>query len=100
MQWKETRAIYQNLKKKTNLNALNAADIERIWKPNIIYKNTDNYESTATKSLLNNVYTTLTISRQGNFTRSGNEVADEVEYFRGDENMITMNQTYAWWCLS
>jgi hypothetical protein len=95
MQWKETRAIYQNLKKKTNLNSLNAADIERIWKPYIIYKNTDNYESTATKSLLNNVYTTLTISRQGNFTRSGNEVADEVEYFKGNENMITMNQTYA-----
>ena len=39
--------------------------------------------------------TTVTVSREGGFTRSGLEVADEIEVFEGGENKLTMNQTYS-----
>lgn len=37
--------------------------------------------------------TVVSVTRQGDFVRSGPETADEIEIFKGDENMITMNQT-------
>ena len=40
--------------------------------------------------------TRVTVTREGNFTRSGIEEVDEAELFEGDENRLTMNQTYTW----
>ena len=34
------------------------------------------------------------IAREGNFTRSGLEVVDESEMFKGSENTLSMKQTY------
>ena len=36
----------------------------------------------------------VTVSREGNFTRSGLGEIDEAEIFEGAENRLTMNQTY------
>ena len=36
----------------------------------------------------------MTISREGNFTRSGRDDLDEIQIFKGDENTLTMRQTY------
>ena len=36
----------------------------------------------------------VTVTREGDFTRSGFEEVDEVEIFEGAENRLTMNQTY------
>ena len=33
LEWKENRAIYQNLKQKTSLNALSDEDIKLLWLP-------------------------------------------------------------------
>ena len=38
---------------------------------------------------------TITVSREGDFSRSGPEEADETEVFQGEENTLTMNQTYS-----
>ena len=38
---------------------------------------------------------TVTVSKQGDFARSGLEEADEKEVFKGKENTLTMNQTYS-----
>ena len=38
--------------------------------------------------------TSVTITREGDFTRSGRDILDEIEIFKGDENMLTMRQTY------
>ena len=38
----------------------------------------------------------MTVTREGNFTRSGIEEVDEAEIFKGAENRLTMNQTYTW----
>ena len=40
--------------------------------------------------------TDVTVTREGNFTRSGLEEVDEIEIFYGAENSLTMNQTYTW----
>ena len=40
--------------------------------------------------------TTITVTREGDFTRSGIEEVDEAEIFEGAENRLTMNQTYTW----
>ena len=46
LQWKENRVKYQNLKKKTSLNALTDEDIKTVWLPRIVYDNTDQKEVT------------------------------------------------------
>ena len=38
--------------------------------------------------------TRVTVTREGNFTRSSIEEVDEAEIFEGAENRLTMNQTY------
>ena len=40
--------------------------------------------------------TRVTVTREGDFTRSGMEEVDEAELFEGAENRLTMNQTYTW----
>ena len=36
----------------------------------------------------------VNVVRKGNFTRSGLDLVDEVEMFRGDENPLVMKQVY------
>ena len=43
---------------------------------------------------MEDVKTTMTVSREGDFTRSHRTEVDEIEYFTGDQNTLTMNQTY------
>ena len=40
--------------------------------------------------------TDVTVTREGNFTRSVVQEIDEAEIFVGAENSLTMNQTYTW----
>ena len=94
IEWKEKRVKYRNLKKKTSLNALTEEDIETIWLPLIVYDNTDQKEVTR----LGMVWewgTSVTVTREEeNPKRSKQEEIDETEYFQGDQNRLTMNQTY------
>ena len=78
-----------------------------IWIPYIIFRNTDRDDAVDIK----NTRAVVSIKRQGNFVRSGLDVADEVvqhiplkdlllnplkiEIFNGGENMITLNQTHS-----
>ena len=95
LQWKENRVQYQNLKTVTSLNALTYDDIETIWLPLIVYDNTDQKE--VTRLGVDWEWSTrVTVTREGNFTRSGIEEVDEAEIFEGAENRLTMNQTYTW----
>ena len=91
LEWKENRAKYHNLKKKTSLNALTDDEIERLWLPYVIYSNTDMKEAV---QLDKDVQTTVVISKEGMFTRGGEDTLDEVEIFDGQENRLSMYQTY------
>ena len=93
MQWRENRVKYQNLKKKSSLNVLTKADIGQLWLPLVIYENTDQKESTRLGENWEWM-TRVTVSREGNFSRTGINKVDEAEIFEGAENKLTMNQTY------
>ena len=91
LEWKENRAIYHNLKKETSLNAMTDIDIKSLWLPYVIYANTDMKEAVQ----LDNVHTTVVVSREGNFTTSrADETVDETNVFKGEENRLSMYQSY------
>ena len=48
-----------------------------LWIPYIIFENTDNDEAVTVDG---DTRTLMSVTRQGGFTRSGPEVADEVKY--------------------
>ena len=95
LRWRENRVKYQNLKDKTTLNAFSNSDILMLWLPLIIYDNTDQKESTRLGEYGNGEWTTrLTVTREGQFTRSELQEIDEAEIFEGNENTLMMTQTY------
>ena len=91
LEWKENRAVYHNLKTETSLNALSDEDISSLWLPYVIYDNTDMKEAV---QLEDGLRTTVVVSRDGPFVRSGVEEVDEIEIFKGNDNTLTMRQTY------
>ena len=96
MAWKENRAKFYNLKQDSSLNSLQDDEISSLWLPLFIYDNTDQKESTRLSAREADLQwtTTLTVIKEGNFTRSGLEEADEKEIFQGKENRLVMTQTY------
>ena len=93
LKWKESRATYQNLKRKRSLNALNEEDVERLWLPLVVYTNTDQQETTRL-GMDWEWSTSVSVLREGNFTRSDLTVLDEIEIFKGEENSLVMEQAY------
>ena len=91
LQWKENRVSYHNLKVEESLNALTNAEIDQLWLPFVIYANTDQQEAVQLEQGLD---TTIVVSREGDFTRSGIEVTDETEIFEGKDNKLSLYQTY------
>ena len=61
----------------------------------ILFDNTDQKEVTGL-GVEWEWMTLVTVSREGDLTRSGLDELDEAEIFEGAENRLTMNQTYTW----
>ena len=93
LEWKEKRAIYHNLKQKSYLNTLSMKDINRLWLPLVVYNNTDQQETTRL-GVDWEWSTNVVVNREGRFERSGYEVLDEIEIFKGEENSLSMVQSY------
>ena len=94
IQWKEIRATYHNLKPETYLNALSLEEITSLWLPLVVYTNTDQHETTRLGDGNWEWSTYVSVKREGNFTRSGYDVVDETELFKGNENTLIMTQSY------
>ena len=90
LEWYEHRVVYHNLKNQVSLNSFSDAETDQIWVPYVIYLNTDNNDAVK----VGKTKTTVAITREGGFTRSTMDVADEIEIFQGSENRLTLNQTY------
>ena len=73
-EWKETRAVYHNLKPEIYLNVLSFEEINRLWLPFLVYTNTDQQKTTR---FVDDWEWSTYVSgkREGNFTRSGYEMA-------------------------
>ena len=89
--------LYHNLKKDTYLNALSTDKIKSIWLPLVIYDNTDQKEVTRLGEYGNGEWNTpISITREGDFTRSGLNMVDETEIFEVSKNTLLMQQVYTW----
>ena len=72
LEWYDNRVLYHNLKTKEALNTLSDMEAASIWIPYIIFRNTDNDEAITTDTI-----SSISITRGGQFNRSGADVADE-----------------------
>ena len=93
LKWKEIRATYKNLRHQTYLNALSEDEIKNLWLPLVVYTNTDQQETTRL-GFLTEWSTYVSVKREGSFTRSGYELVDETEIFKGNESTLIMRQSY------
>ena len=93
LEWKENRATYNNLKSESYLNALSQDEINLLWLPLVVYLSTDQQQTTRLGENWE-WSTSVNVNREGNFTRSGHEVLDETELFKGGENSLIMTQSY------
>ena len=93
MEWYESRATFNNLKENSAMNVLTQQDVERLWHPLVTYANTAQKEMT-TLGRQKEWSTRIKVRREGNVTRGGKEVVNEVEVFRGDQNPLVMTQVY------
>ena len=93
LEWQENRATFQNLKNKTFLNALSEDNIKSLWLPLIVYTNTDQQETTRL-GMEWEWSTNVQVKREGAFERSGYDEVEEIEFFKGTENSLIMEQTY------
>jgi len=75
------------------MNVLTQEDIKRLWHPLLTYANTAQKEMT-TLERQKEWSTRVKVRREGNLSRGGMEVVDEVEVFRGDQNPLVMTQVY------
>ena len=95
MEWRDNRVSYENLKRDTSLNALPLVDIKKLWLPLVIYANTD--QKVTTRLGMEWEWDTyITVTKQGNLTRSDLNDLHEIETFKGSENTLTMRQTYTY----
>ena len=90
--WYDHRVVYHKLKAEMGFNTLNDEEMGNVWIPYLIYDNTDNNEAVVISEA---IQTVMAISREGNFNRSRMDVPDEIEIFSGQDNKISMNQTYS-----
>ena len=112
LEWNDTRVRYHNLKNESIRNKLSLEEVEELWLPYIIYKNTDDTETTklgddwTTDVMVNRTYENTFPRGEGweewnrkrdgkdDFIRSSLEEVDETEIFHGATNTLIMNQTY------
>ena len=84
------RIKYYNLKKTRSQNALAIEEVQRLWIPFLVFDNTEANE--ATKGTED---TELTLTREGKFVGSTDDIVEEINIFEGKFNRITFEQVYS-----
>lgn len=89
MEWYDYRLVFHNLKDRRSANALTTEEVKKIWIPRLVFSNTQNNE--ATRGVDD---TEITVTKEGNYTRSEEDVVDEINIFKGKENRLTFETSY------
>ena len=90
LEWLEPRAKYHNLKDNMTQNSLEVDEIKLIWIPKLVFRNNKNNDDTLAGIEKSQVY----VKKKGFSTPSPMTSADEIEIFEGDQNPLTMIQSY------
>ena len=89
LDWHDSRIQFYNIKHDHYSNAVSNEEIDRLWIPGIIFRNTRFNDQVKVTDKVE-----VFILRQGNFTRSGSDVMEEAHTFRGIENKIRFESFY------
>ena len=89
MEWYDYRLTYWNLKQRRSANAFSQDDTSKLWMPSLVFQNTENNEVTVADSEAE-----VTVTREGDFTRSDDTVVEEINIFSGEDNRITFERIY------
>ena len=92
--WRDQRVVFHNLKEDISLNPLSSNSTNQLWLPLLIYRNTDDEDTTRLGLPWEEWTTKIQVHRQGISYRSSLEDVDEAEIFAGGENSLTMTQVY------
>ena len=87
--WFDPRLTFKNLKETSNLNKFTEIEKDQIWKPVIVFDNTESKEITLTDAR-----TISTVSRFSNFTLSPITNNEETYLYEGEGNPITFSRIY------
>ena len=68
LEWKDRRITFFNLHKNSFLNALSEDEVTSIWRPIVVFSNTEQKETTRL-GWVNEWSTSIVVSRDGNSTR-------------------------------
>ena len=90
LQWMDTRVAFYNIKKDEALNSLTLEEQLTLWTPTIIFWNTEQQLKT-----VNDMESFASILRSGKGSIISREVNEDIEVFKGSENMITFSRVYS-----
>ena len=89
MKWFDSRLRFKNLKDDINLNNFLPSENVKIWVPELVFENTEEKPSTMTDEK-----TTIKVDKGGHFKSSDISENQNVQYFSGSENSISMSRFY------
>ena len=89
LKWFDSRLQYINLKDNFDLNNFLPSENKLIWIPELVFENTED----KMRSKINEK-TSIKVLKTGNFTPSYISENENIQIFRGDENMLIMRQFY------
>ena len=89
LEWYDYRLTYWNLKTRRSANRLSEEEFDRLWMPYLIFKNTEKNEAT-----IKDAEAEVTLTREGNFTRSEDSIIEEINIFNGIDNKIIFDKVY------
>ena len=90
MAWFDSRLQYYNLKENQKMNSLSNAELDGIWVPQILFRNTKHQiiSEKDRKSF-------ALVAKKGNGTMSGHTINENIEIYEGSENPLKFVRVYA-----
>ena len=89
LSWFDTRLRFQNLKEDIDLNSFLPSKNDKIWTPELVFENTGDRVRTETDE-----ETIIKVIRKGDFVPSKIDENENIQYFKGSENLLTMKRFY------
>ncbi|XP_023345924.1 uncharacterized protein LOC111714922 isoform X2 [Eurytemora carolleeae] len=87
--WYDSRLTFFDLRNDSGLNTLSIEEKGLIWIPVLVFDNTENKVTTLVDD-----EASITIQKQGDYYLSGLDEYSNREYYRGEENPLTLSRFY------
>lgn len=89
LEWMDHRLEYHHLQRGGAPNILAESELHNIWIPSLVFANTENREVTRL-----NPGSEVKVKILGNASKSGLDLVDEIDIFKGSENPLIWTERY------